>query len=162
MGFDLKIEVDASGPVFDGSWEDIMTMYRLRVETELSNRGVRIIREYLPTQYMYLGHNGGDPVNNPVPPNAGYLVSQIHWEIATANSTIVTDGGYPAMIYGPWIEGIGPGNMYFGMKGRMERGISPRFPGYHAFARATTILNIEKVSLAEEFLPPYLAALNGE
>jgi hypothetical protein len=109
---------------------------------------------------MYLGHNGGDPVNNPIPPNAGYLVSQIHWDRQTMDSIIVNDGGYPAMIYGPWIEGIGPGNLYFGVAGRTARGLSPRFPGYHAFQKTSNELNLVAADLAEAMLPPYLEMLN--
>jgi hypothetical protein len=157
---EFDITIDASGPVFDGRWAGIMYAYCRRVEEHIGNEGVRKIRTYLPTQYMYLGHNGGDPTHNPIPQNAGYLVSQIHWDRSMANAVVVNDGGYPAMIYGPWIEGIGPGNFYFGAAGRSRRGLPARFPGYHAFRKATFELNMEAVDLAEEDLPPFLAALN--
>lgn len=137
-----------------------MHTYDIALQDNLADLAVKKIRQFLPTQYMYLGHNGGDASDNPIPPNAGYLVSQIHWDRSTADSVVVNDGGYPAMIYGPWIEGIGPGNLYFGMKGRFNRGLPPRFPGYHAFARTSNELNLVADDLATAELQPYLAMLN--
>lgn len=160
MGFKIEVDIQASGAVFDGSWEIIMHTYDIALQDNLANLAVKKIRQFLPTQYMYLGHNGGDASDNPIPPNAGYLVSQIHWDRSTADSVVVNDGGYPAMIYGPWIEGIGPGNLYFGMKGRFNRGLPPRFPGYHAFARTSNELNLVAEDLASTELQPYLAMLN--
>jgi hypothetical protein len=109
---------------------------------------------------MYLGHNGGDPIHNPVPDNAGYLVSTIHSRRETPNSSLVLDGGYPEVIYGPWIEGIGPGNFYI-WPGRIRRGLSPRFPGYHAFQKIAHQVQSEASDLAYQELPPYLGELNG-
>lgn len=161
MGFRLEFDVSAHGPVFDGSWEDIIRFYQVHLEDHLGDMAVRRIRAYLPTQYMYMGNNGGDPPDNPVPGDAGFLAAHVLWHRETMESVLVTDGGYPQMIYGPWIEGIGPGNLYFGAKGRTQRGLSPRFPGYHAFAKTSNELQLEVVDIAERELPPYLAALNG-
>jgi len=161
MDFDFFIDLDIQtrGPVFDGRWEAIMARYKQAVLNKLSDESVHRIKLYLPTQYMYLGHNGGDPIHNPVPPDAGYLVSTIHWRRETTDSTLVLDGGYPQVIYGPWIEGIGPGNFYV-WPGRIRRGLSPRFPGYHAFQKVAHEVQALAVPLAEEILPPHLAALN--
>jgi len=161
MGFEVIVTVDDSGPVLDGRWEPIIHAYRDHVEEELANDAVRRIRQYLPTQYMYLGHNGGDPVNNPIPSDAGFYLAHVHWDRSTDSSVLVNDGGYPAMIYGPWLEGIGPGNLYYGAVGRTRRGLPPRFPGYHAFQRTSGELNLVATDLAEAMLPPYLEALNG-
>lgn len=160
MGFIIDFDIETHGSVFDGAWEGILMSYRSHVEEDLADTAVSRIKRYLPTQYMYMGNNGGDPADNPPPADAGYLVSQIQWDRATYDSVIVNDGGYPAMIYGPWIEGIGPGNLYFGAKGRTARGLSPRFSGYHAFAKISNELQLEAADLAESMLPPYLAALN--
>ena len=146
--------------MFDGSWADILFAYKQAVLNHLSDTAVRRIKEYLPTQYMYLGHNGGNPKDNPIPPDAGYLVSTIHQRRETTDSHLVLDGGYPQVIYGPWIEGIAPGNTYFGAKGRMKRGLGPRFPGYHAFQKTTHEIQAVAADLAYEDLPPFLAALN--
>lgn len=160
MGFDLEFDIKDRGPVFDGAWEGILYRYKQTVLNALSDSAVENIREYLPTQYMYLGFNGGDPINNPVPADAGYLVSTIHQRRDTVDSHLVLDGGYPEVIYGPWIEGIGPGNFYI-WPGRIKRGLSPRFPGYHAFRRAAHIIQAKAVFIAEAELPPYLGALNA-
>jgi hypothetical protein len=159
MVFHFDISVDAKGPVFDGRWVGIMYRYKQAVLDKLSDTSVHRIKEYLPTQYMYLGHNGGNPRDNPVPPDAGYLVSTIHQRRETEDSHLVLDGGYPQVIYGPWIEGIGPGNFYI-WPGRIRRGLSPRFPGYHAFQKTAHEVQMVASDLAEEVLPPYLAALN--
>lgn len=159
MGFDFNIEFDAKGPVFDGRWEGILYRYKQVVLDHLSNESVHRIKVYLPTQYMYLGNNGGDPVHNPVPPDAGYYVSTIHQRRETADSHLVLDGGYPEVIYGPWLEGIAPGNFYI-WPGRIRRGLSPRFPGYHAFQKTAHEVQAVASDLAYEDLPPFLAALN--
>jgi hypothetical protein len=156
----IVITVDASGPVFDGRAQAIIAEYARRVEDRLGSDGVQRIRQYLPTQYMYLGHNGGDPIHNPVPSDAGYLVAHILAHRDTPESVLITDGGYPGMIYGPWIEGIAPGNTYFGMAGRAARGLPPRFPGYHAFRKTTHELNMVATEIAEAMLPPYLGLIN--
>jgi len=156
----IIVTVDGSGPVFDGEWEPIMHTYQIRLEDKLGDMAVDRIRAYLPTQYMYLGHNGGDPINNPPPPDAGFLVAHIMAHRETMDSVMVTDGGYPAMIYGPWIEGVAPGNEYFGITGRMKRGLPGRFQGYHAFRRTADYLNAAVEDIATIELQPYLEALN--
>jgi hypothetical protein len=139
-----------------------MNRYDHAAEDHLADVCVHRIRVYLPTQYMYLGHNGGDPVHNPVPPDAGYLVSTIHSRREDSEAMLVLDGGYPQVIYGPWIEGIAPGNWYFGITGRLKRGLSPaRFPGYHAFRKISFEVQQESADLAQQDLPPYLAELNN-
>ena len=156
----IVVTVDGSGAVFDGEWEPIMFRYHLYIASALGDRAKRRIREYLPTQYMYLGHNGGDPIDNPPPADAGFLVAHIEYHRETLDSVLVTDGGYPAVIYGPWIEGIAPGNMYFGAKGRAKRGLSPRFAGYHTFQKVTYELNGYAEDFANVEFQPYLDMIN--
>jgi hypothetical protein len=156
----INVSVDPGGSIFDGRWAPIMLAYKLHVEEKLADVSVRRIRAYLPTQYMYLGHNGGDTVNNPIPDNAGYLVSQIQWHRESLDTVLVNDGGYPAMIYGPWIEGIAPGNAYYGVAGRTRRGLSPRFPGYHAFQKISYEVQMEAEDIADEILPTYLEMMD--
>lgn len=157
----INITVTTSGPIFDGRAPGIVQDFCRAAEDHIGDIGVNRIRVYLPTQYMYLGNNGGDPKHNPVPSDAGYLAEHIQWERDTPSSINVNDGGYPAVIYGPWIEGIAPGNEYFGVVGRTKRGLPPRFPGYHAFQKIYEQLDVEAADLAQEVLPPYLVALNG-
>lgn len=155
---DINFEVKVSGPVFDGRWSVIMGAYKFHIEDVLGDRAVKLIRDYLPTQYMYLGHNGGTPQFNPVPDNAGWLVSRIETHRDSPDLQLVTDGGYPATIYGPWIEGVGPGNFYMY---HTKRNTPPRrFPGYHTFRKMTTVLNSQATEIANAEFQPYLRELN--
>lgn len=155
MSFDVKI--DLSGPVADGLAPGIMYRYARHVETVLGDRAVTDIRAYLPTQYMYLGHNGGDPFHNPVPGNAGALQASIHSERARPEEVLVTDD--PAT-YGAWIEGVDALNAVH-WPGRVRRGLSPRFPGYHAFRKIAQQLRAEAPSIAEGELPPFILEMNS-
>lgn len=154
---DINIHVRASGPMFEGDSEGIMHRYLEDVVGRLGEEAVNRIRAYLPTQYMYLGHNGGDPVHNPVPSDAGALAASIQ-----------TDRQSPEMVqvlgdrvsYGSWIEGDSTLNAVM-WPGRVRRGLPARFPGYHAFRLITQELNAEAADIAESMLPPYLAALNA-
>jgi hypothetical protein len=153
----LDITVDGHGPVFDGTAQKEVGLFLDHVENELGDLGVTQIRAYLPTQYMYLGHHGGDPIHNPVPPNAGYLASQVHTERATTDSVLITDD---PVTYGPWIEGESSLNLVV-WPGRLRRGLSGRFPGYHAFRLIAQALDAEAVPTAERELPPYIEAMNA-
>lgn len=153
---DLEISVDASGAVFDGRAIEEMYRYTQQVEERIGEEGVTRIRAYLPTQYMYLGHHGGDPVHNPIPVNAGMLQAAIHSERQTPEQVIVTD---TPVTYGDWIEGVSALNLVI-WRGRLRRGLSGRFPGYHTFRIITQILDAEAGNIAEGELPPYLAMIN--
>jgi hypothetical protein len=154
---DIDLTVDAHGVVFDGMAGAIVHDYAMHTENVIADRGVTEIRAYLPTQYMYLGHHGGDPVNNPVPANAGYLASRVHTERQTDNEVLITD---TPVTYGPWIEGDSPLNSVV-WPGRMRRGLSGRFPGYHAFRTIAQVLDGQALGIAEGELPPYIEALNA-
>ncbi len=153
---DINIEFDASGPVFNGDAIRDVEEFAHHVEEVLGDLGVTMIRAYLPTQYMYLGHHGGTPMFNPVPPGAGELQAAIH-TIDMEESVLITDD---PVIYGPWIEGVATGNFRVWPHHR-----SPpprRFPGYHTFRRITQSLDAIATPIAIRELPPYLAAMNGE
>lgn len=156
MSFDVT--VDTSGPFFsEAERHRIVDDYCRHIEEVIADRGVTLIVAYLPTQYMYLGHNGGDPVHNPIPRNAGYYQSQIATERASDNAMLVRDD---RVVYGPWIEGVSEKNLRF-WPGRVKRGLSPRFPGHHAFRDMTQVLNIEAHDIAQEELGRYVEDLNG-
>jgi len=114
------------------------------VERVVADEGVARIKFWLPTQYKYLGRSGGTPIRNPVPHNAGYYQRQIHSE-ARVNEHIVTDDG---VVYGPWLEG------------ESERNKTTRFRGYHTFRIITKSLKEESGRIAENMIPPYLAAMD--
>ena len=140
----MDIEISTRGPLFDGRAEAAMHAYTREVERYIADKAVSRIRAYLPTQYMYLGHHGGTPEDNPVPPNAGWLQANI---IATeqVDDVVVTDND---VVYGPWIEGVSSRNM------------TSRFKGYHTFRLIGQQLEMEAGVLAEEIIGPYLREMN--
>ncbi len=138
-------DVILSGPVFNGRAAMEAHAYCRTTEAAIGQEAEARIKEYLPTQYKYLGHSGGNPQDNPVPPNAGFYESQIHAE-QTAEGTVVTDD---EVVYGPWLEGVSSRNEAY------------RFPGYGAFRQVGQQLEIDSLRIAETRLAPYLIAMNG-
>lgn len=156
---DINIDVNASGPVFDGLAAEEVERFAEHVEGVLGEIGVTMIKAYLPTQYMYLGHHGGSPESNPVPSNAGFLVSQVFTERASPEAVVVTETPWPMLIYGPWIEGIAPGNLIVWPH---RRNPPPRrFTGYHAFRKIGQSLNAIATPIAYRELPYYIRMMNG-
>lgn len=141
----MSIDVTVSGPIFDGRAEAAAHAYAREVERYIGEKAVTRIRAYLPTQYMYLGHHGGTPEDNPVPPNAGWLQANIT-ATEQVDDVVVTDDN---VVYGPWIEGVS------------SRNLTSRFKGYHTFRLIGEQLDSEAVVLAEEVIGPYLGAMNG-
>jgi hypothetical protein len=149
--------MDTRGPLFDGRAESILGRYSSHLADFISERAVTDIRAYLPTQYMYLGHHGGDPRHNPVPADAGRLAASVLAERQTANEYLVRGD---LVTYGAWIEGTSLMNEVI-WPGRLRRGLSGRFPGYHTFRIIAQELNAEAVVIAEQELIPYLGELNA-
>lgn len=153
---DIEVTVDARGPMFDGLAEAAVGAYVYRLASRVSQEGVNRIRAYLPTQYMYLGHNGGTPQANPIPPNAGELAAAIHYERASSEIAQITDD---PVTYGAWIEGVSDLNMVIWPH---RRNPPPRrFPGYHAFRKISDQLNRDAEDIATKELQPYLTEMNG-
>lgn len=151
----IEIQVDIKGPLFDGRAEAAIFAYCRHVENKLGHTGQSMIRAYLPTQYKYLGHNGGSPAFNPIPPNAGNLVANIETHRELTDLVLITDGN---VFYGPWIEGVDAANWIVWPH---RRNPPPRrFPGYFAFRKITTVLNLSAESIAIEDLPPFLRIMN--
>jgi hypothetical protein len=153
----MDLNIDVSGPVFTGAAKAEAHRYVSAVRDHIADRAVRDIRAYLPTQYMYLGHNGGDSFHNPVPANAGFLAASVHSDVVSDEVALVNDD---PVTYGAWIEGVDVLNAVM-WPGRVRRGLSPRFPGYHAFRLTAQVLQGKAVALAQEVLPPYLQAMNA-
>lgn len=152
----IRFYVDLKGAIAHGAAGPIMHRYKINLEQKLAERGQRMIRAYLPTQYMYLGNNGGDPISNPIPPDAGRLQESVVTDFVADDYYLVkTDEA----IVGPWIEGIAVGNTFI-WPGRIRRGLSPRFPGYHAFRHATQVLNDVAFEVAQTELPYYIEQIN--
>lgn len=154
--FHLESHIDASGPIFEGRADGIVDRALEDIIDELADEGTTRIRTYLPTQYMYLGHHGGTPETNPIPRNAGYLQAMIHSYRAAPEVRVITDD---PVTYGPWIEGVSPGNLEVW---KHRRNPPPRrFPGYHAFRKIAQQLDAEAETIAEDRIRPYIGELNG-
>lgn len=154
MGFEITI--DAHGSIFDGRAEAIVSRYAHDLQEKLADTGVSWIRAYLPTQYMYLGHNGGNPKDNPIPANAGYYQSVIH-HVDSGDSVLIHD---TPCVYGPWLEGVGSKNPVV-WPGRLKRGLSGRFDGYHTFKVISQRLDAAATGIAYEMLPKYVEEINA-
>jgi hypothetical protein len=149
------ITVDASGPVFDGRADAIGHMAADHIRDVIADIAVTDVRAYLPTQYMYLGHHGGTPEFNPVPPDAGALAASVYSEIQVDNSALIRGD---RVTYGPWIEGVSSLNM---IVWRHRRNPPPRrFPGYHTFRIIAQEINARAGVIAQRELPPFIEEMN--
>lgn len=153
----ITFDTSVSGPLFDGTAPAIIKRYTEKVGAVIGDKAVSDIRAYLPTQYMYLGHSGGDPRHNPIPGNAGALQASIVAERASSERVMVYGD---RVTYGAWIEGVSDLNAVI-WPGRLRRGLPGRFPGYHTFRIIAQELNKEASDIAYREMPPYLAELNG-
>jgi len=154
----ITLDTSEHGPFFDRVIrERVITDYRRNLEEDIGNRGVTLIRVFLGEHYMYLGFSGGDPVHNPVPHDPGYYQSRIQTERAVEDAQLIRDD---RVVYGPWLEGVSSRNFRV-MPGRIRRGLSPRFSGYHAFREIAQVLDAQAEAMAEDRLPLYLEELNG-
>lgn len=153
---EFHIGVDLHGAIVSGFAVEEMHRYKLGVEEVIAKRGVSMIRAYLPTQYMYLGHDGGNPESNPVPPDAGALAASITNELSTEESQVIRGD---LVHYGAWIEGTDTLNAKV-WEGRVDRGLSARFPGYHTFRIIAQELDKMAGDIAERELPRYIEAIN--
>lgn len=152
----INLSVKMHGSVFDGLAAEEAHRFAMKVEDALGDIAVTRIRAYLPLQYMYLGHNGGTPYANPVPPDAGRLEASVQAERMRSDLVQVNDSN---ILYGPWIEGIHPGNFVVTPHNRNPP--PRRFPGYFTFRKVAAMVEADSGPLAEAWLPPYLAAMNA-
>jgi hypothetical protein len=132
----MASEVRVSGPFFTAERTAIMTRFCRAAEEAVGQAGRKLIQERLPSQFKY----------DPMPPNAGFYVSQINTD-RQINQVVINDSN---VIYGPWLEGVGSRN-------------DPvtRFRGYHTFRTVSRELNVASSEIAQSVLPIYLEELNG-
>lgn len=83
-----EIRITTNGPIFDGRARRAANDYVTRVERDVAEEGVRIVREEL-----------GKVLQHPT----GYYESRIQVE----HGTVINDGG---VVYGPWLAGVGSRN----------------------------------------------------
>jgi hypothetical protein len=143
MGFDVEITV--SGPVFDGRAEAAAAAFCRHWEEEMGDKGVAMIRAYLPTVYQYLSNPASlgfhGTKNHFIP---GYYQSVIH-KLDAGDSVLIHD---TPCVYGPWLEGVG------------SRNATTRFKGYHTFRIIAQQLDRMAVDVAYAELPPYIEEMN--
>lgn len=85
---DIRIDVHSRGPMFDGRARALANAYVNRLERDLAEEGVTIVREELQKVLQH---------------PTGYYESRITVE----RGTVITDGG---VVYGPWLAGVGSRN----------------------------------------------------
>jgi len=153
----IHIDVTIHGSIPAMITDGIIHRYKVHLEEKLGEMGVNLVRAYLPTQYMYLGRHGGTPRKNPIPPGAGALVASIHTRRDTTDAQLVIGDD---LIYGPWIEGVAIGNTFF-WPGRVRKGLSGRFSGYHTFRKMTQVLDRATPDIAYTEIQPYIREINN-
>jgi len=84
----IRIDVSSRGPLFDGRARALANAYVNRLERDLAEEGVTIVREELQKVLQH---------------PTGYYESRITVE----RGTVITDGG---VVYGPWLAGVGSRN----------------------------------------------------
>lgn len=152
----IHASLDAHGALLDGTAHGDVRRFMVHIEDYLAEEAISRIRAYLPTQYMYLGHNGGTPYYNPVPPNAGFYQTQIHSTRLDVDSVMVTD---TPVVYGPWLEGVSSKNLVI-----WPHRFNPpprRFPGYHTFRIIGQQLNSEAGAIAEREFQPFMEMIRS-
>lgn len=95
---ELRIEVDASGPVFDGRADAAVLAFEEQAKDDVAAQAYANVMMFLNAQ-----------IRNPTP----YYETQIITQRAGADR-IVHDRG---IIYGPWLEGTGSRNRTTRFKG---------------------------------------------
>jgi hypothetical protein len=156
MEINFGYDINSQGPLMDATAYSIVDDYCHHLEDVLGDFAVNLIKAYLPTQYMYLGMNGGDPINNPIPPNAGAYQAGIHTDRSAVAGILVHD---TPVVYGPWLEGVSERNLIVWPH---RRNPPPRrFPGYHTFRKMARVVEVHKIDIAEREIQPYITLLNG-
>ena len=124
--------VTVSGPLFDARAEHYVRGFMTDALDEVAGQASANVHTNLDTS-----------IRHPTP----YYETQIHTVHVDADTRSVNDRG---VIYGPWLEGTGSRN-------------SPvtRFPGYHSFARARTLLESQIPRLIERARRRLEERLNG-
>lgn len=130
------VNVDTSGPIFDGRAREILDDFTKEVTWEITKEG----RGDLGVQFIKV-------FKHPT----GYYESQVE-----AKRPVAIPGGYMAwttdndVVYGPWLEGTGSRN-------------SPvtRFPGYWSHKIVAKELDRKAEAIALRHLPVFVERLNG-
>lgn len=128
----MSTNVTMSGPLFD-----------MRAEHDVREFITEALDQVAAQASSNVHTNLDTSIRHPTP----YYETQIRTERVDEDTRSVNDRG---IIYGPWLEGTGSRN-------------SPvtRFPGYHSFSRARTLLESQIPRLIERSVRRMVERLNG-
>jgi hypothetical protein len=93
-----SVDVDYSGPIFDGRAAAAVTAFCHAAEHDIAQRGVNLVHAALGTSLRH---------------PTGYYESHVVSD-RSGSGYEVTDGG---VVYGPWLEGVGSRNRTTRFKG---------------------------------------------
>jgi hypothetical protein len=127
-----RIDVDLSGPVFNGLAEHQVGEFLEEAVWEIAKEG----RGDLGVQFIKV-------FKEPT----GYYESQVEAVRQPGPVVVIHDN---MVVYGPWLEGTGSRNYPV-----------TRFRGYHSFRIVANELQGKAVDIAERHLPTFLARMNG-
>ena len=124
--FNIRVNVTARGPMFDGRAQRTLDEYTDRVDYAVANEAENLVRARL-----------GESIRVRTP----YYETRIGVERSSRGGYEVTDHG---VIYGHWLEGDGSRNYPV-----------TRFRGYRAFSRARALIQTRAQQIARRILPRY-------
>ena len=129
----VRAFTDASGPIFDGRFDDELKIWARDTEDAIAAEGVRLLREF--------------PMNKTLRASGGFqrevrAIRQVQHVIIPAP----TDKG---VTWGPWLEGVS------------KRNESTRFKGYRLFRKTRQELNRKAAEIGQREMDKVIGAMGG-
>lgn len=128
-GFDIRVNVNSRGPMFDGRAQRALHDYKDQIDYRVATEAENLVLEHL-----------GRSIKVRTP----YYETRVGVERA-GRGYEVTDHG---VVYGPWLEGTGSRNYPV-----------TRFRGYRAFSRARALIQQRAPGIARRLLARYTARM---
>ena len=125
-GFDIRVNVNSNGPMFNGQAVRALGEYQDQVDYAVANEAENLV----------LSHLAGS-----IKKRTPYYETRVGVERSSRGGYEVTDHG---VIYGPWLEGTGSRNYPV-----------TRFRGYRAFSRARALIQQRAPGIARRLLSRY-------
>ena len=116
----VRMTVVPSGPVFNGILSRAVNVAAATAEETVGQVGVNLVQQRL-----------GGVLKNPT----GFFVS--HIQSNRVAKDVIVSVAWPAVLYGPWLEGV------------ESRNTSSRFKGYHTFRLTQQALAQQAATIAE-------------
>lgn len=129
-GFDIRVNVNSRGPIFDGRAQRAARDYKDQVDYRVANEAENLVRAQLARSIR---------VRTP------YYETRVGVERSSRGGYEVTDHG---VVYGPWLEGTGSRSYPV-----------TRFRGYRAFSRARALIQQRAPGIARRLLSRYTARM---